>query len=99
MVGVSGADDPLADGSADRLPGDAPPGRPDEPRPYRTDDAGAEVKRALIVDDDDSLRELLSQVLAEWGFEVKTADDGADALLLLRSERPDVVILDLLMPY
>jgi CheY-like chemotaxis protein len=54
----------------------------------------------LIVDDDASIQETLGEFLAECGFEVVTARDGADALALLErtTPRPDVILLDLAMP-
>lgn len=54
----------------------------------------------LLVDDDAGIREALSMVLADEGYRVLVAEDGADALRLLRaSERlPAVILLDLMMP-
>src|SRR5207249_636704 len=52
----------------------------------------------LVVEDDDSIRNLLTDVLKERGFRVLAAVDGADALGRLTSIRPDVMVLDLLMP-
>jgi CheY-like chemotaxis protein len=56
--------------------------------------------RVLVVEDDDSIRNLLVEHLAESAnASVRTARDGADALHAVRSERYDVVLLDLMMPY
>jgi len=52
----------------------------------------------LLVDDDPSLRELLSEQLAEAGFKAQEAEDGIDALVKLRDELPKVIISDLQMP-
>ncbi|HEY4429353.1 MAG TPA: response regulator transcription factor [Solirubrobacteraceae bacterium] len=52
----------------------------------------------LVVDDDAAVREALAVVLALDGFEVTTAEDGREAIRTLHSERPDAVVLDLLMP-
>ncbi len=54
--------------------------------------------RLLIVDDEDDLRELLSQVLSNSGYEIQTASDGAQALSVLKSATFDVVLLDIQMP-
>jgi diguanylate cyclase (GGDEF)-like protein len=54
--------------------------------------------RALVVDDDATLRLLVSEVLAEQGFVVRQAEDGARALDLLAGEMPDLIVLDLMMP-
>jgi CheY-like chemotaxis protein len=52
----------------------------------------------LIVDDDPALREVLSSVLAEDGWRVATAADGAAALAAIERERPTAVVLDLMIP-
>jgi DNA-binding response OmpR family regulator len=54
--------------------------------------------RALVVDDAPELRLLLEPLLTREGFEVQTAPDGDAAIELTRSFRPDVIILDLMMP-
>jgi carbon storage regulator CsrA len=60
--------------------------------------APAVRKRALLVEDDGNERELLAGFLRLAGLEVDTAGDGADALDHLRRDRPDVVLLDMLLP-
>ena len=53
----------------------------------------------LIVEDDDEIRELLAEMLADRGFLVSTARHGKDALELLRTKpKPNIVLLDLMMP-
>ncbi len=53
----------------------------------------------MIVEDDDEIRELLAEMLAEGGFHVSTARHGKDALQLLRTKpHPNIVLLDLMMP-
>jgi CheY-like chemotaxis protein len=54
--------------------------------------------RVLVVDDDESTRECIAELLASQGYEVSTAQDGFDALLQLTREPPDVIISDLNMP-
>ena len=54
--------------------------------------------RVLVVDDETSIREATSAMLAEQGYEVLTAGDGQQALELLTEFRPDLVITDLRMP-
>jgi PleD family two-component response regulator len=56
------------------------------------------VTRALVVDDDESIVELLSEVCRSLGTEVITASDGAEALEQLRQVGADIVLLDLDMP-
>ncbi len=52
----------------------------------------------LVVDDDDGLRQLLQQYLTTNGFEVRTADGGQSMDDCLAETRPDIIILDLMMP-
>jgi two-component system OmpR family response regulator len=54
--------------------------------------------RLLIVDDEATLREPLAEYLARQGFAVTEADSAARARSLLRSEAPDLVLLDIMMP-
>ena len=54
--------------------------------------------RVLIVDDDDRMRSLLSRVLDDTGYAIRTATNGAEALAFLPAWRPDVILLDLNMP-
>jgi len=54
--------------------------------------------RLLVVDDEPNIVELLSASLRFAGFEVETAGDGAEALKLARTFRPDLVVLDVMMP-
>ena len=52
----------------------------------------------LVVDDDDAVREMERAVLAEGGFRVIEARDGAEALRLVQADLPSVVVLDVHMP-
>lgn len=52
----------------------------------------------LLVDDEPLNRDMLSRRLGKAGYDVATAADGADALAQIRAKRPDLVLLDLLMP-
>ncbi|MCA9922092.1 MAG: response regulator [Anaerolineales bacterium] len=52
----------------------------------------------LIVDDDANIREVLSSMLAFAGYHPETAVDGIDALEKIERQRPDMVILDIMMP-
>jgi two-component system OmpR family response regulator len=54
--------------------------------------------RALVVDDEASLSELLQMALRYEGWDVRTASDGQQALKAAREFQPDVVVLDIMMP-
>lgn len=56
------------------------------------------TKKILVVDDKKELRTLLKSYLTQEEFEVVTAGDGREALFVARSEKPDLIILDLMMP-
>ncbi|MEI8175364.1 MAG: response regulator [Candidatus Omnitrophota bacterium] len=55
-------------------------------------------KKILIVDDEDGMREMLSFRLRANGFDVATAQDGVEGLEKIVSERPNLIILDVMMP-
>ena len=59
---------------------------------------GQSRPRVLVVDDSDDIRGLITVNLELEGFEVRTASDGAEALEILRSWRPDAMTLDVQMP-
>ncbi len=52
----------------------------------------------LVVDDDRELRALVQSYLTQEGFRVVSAPDGREALFVAREEKPDLIILDLMMP-
>jgi CheY-like chemotaxis protein len=60
--------------------------------------ARPEDKTVLIVDDEQDVRDYLSMILEDAGFNVVTAVDGADALERIEEQIPDFISLDLVMP-
>jgi DNA-binding response OmpR family regulator len=54
--------------------------------------------RILVVDDEPSIREVVALYLGREGFEVDTAADGEQALLMIAQRRPDLLVLDLMLP-
>jgi len=54
--------------------------------------------KILVVDDDPDILDALSMILESKGYQVVTAQDGIEGLATLKAEKPDVMILDLLMP-
>ena len=55
-------------------------------------------KKILIVDDEQDVLSVLEEGLGEQGYSVIAADNGEDGLALAKSERPNVILLDMLMP-
>lgn len=55
-------------------------------------------ERILIVDDEAAVANLLEQALRHEGYEVARADDGMEAMNRLQVFKPDVVIMDIMMP-
>ena len=59
---------------------------------------GMTRRRVLVVDDDENIVQLVRMYLERDGYQVWSAHDGAEALELARQVRPDVVVLDLMLP-
>src|ERR1700722_3894702 len=58
----------------------------------------ASLRRILLVEDDDALANVYNTRLVAEGFEVKRVTNGEDALVTVLSYRPDLVVLDVMMP-
>ena len=56
------------------------------------------IKKILLVEDDFFLLDILSQRFKKSGFDVSVARDGEECLKVLESEKPDIILLDILMP-
>lgn len=56
------------------------------------------MTRIVVADDDRMFRKVAETTLRRRGYEVAIASDGEEALQLIRSERPDIIVLDLIMP-
>lgn len=54
--------------------------------------------RALVVDDEVNIAELVAMALRYEGWSVETAHTGADAVAAVRAQRPDVIVLDMMLP-
>ncbi len=55
-------------------------------------------KRVLVIDDEENVRDLIKTRLESHDFYVVTAFDGVDGIAKLDDERPDLIVLDLIMP-
>jgi DNA-binding response OmpR family regulator len=56
------------------------------------------MAKILVIDDDNSILEILRVYLTEKGYEVVVARDGKEGLAAARQEKPDMIILDVMMP-
>ena len=56
------------------------------------------ARTILVVDDKDNLRKLVKSYLTQEGYRVVTAANGREALFVARAERPDLILLDIMMP-
>jgi CheY-like chemotaxis protein len=66
--------------------------------PSETSRMGCKPVTVLVVDDEESVRELISVILECQGFRVLTAASGDEALAVCDGEHPDLVTLDIMMP-
>lgn len=72
--------------------------RPLEIAPIVTSSPEKRTQVVLVVDDSVTVRKVTSRFLEREGYEVMTAKDGADALLTLQDNLPDIMLLDIEMP-
>ena len=56
------------------------------------------MQKILVIDDDVLVRDTIVRILERKGYQVLVAGDGARGLRIFRSERPDLVITDIIMP-
>ncbi len=58
----------------------------------------ARVNKILVVDDDPVIIKLLQNILSAEDFEVIAASDGLDAMAQVKEHKPDLIVLDIMMP-
>ena len=56
------------------------------------------MKTVMFVDDEDDVRESVKQLLSKWGYKPIVAKNGYDCLKILKTEKPDLILLDIMMP-
>lgn len=56
------------------------------------------TKKILVVDDEEDIRDTLKTILEKEKFTVVTGKEGADAVKLATKEKPDLILLDIMMP-
>jgi CheY-like chemotaxis protein len=59
---------------------------------------GRESRKILIIDDNPAVRNMLSKLFQEYGYRTVTVDDGLKALQAARVEKPDLILLDVMLP-
>ncbi|MBP9186887.1 MAG: response regulator, partial [Bacteroidia bacterium] len=57
------------------------------------------LKQILLIDDDELILKVINRILTKEGYDVKTATNGKDALEMLESQKFDLLITDIMMPY
>ncbi len=55
-------------------------------------------KKIVVMEDDLAMREIMLHKLTKAGFDVKPAEDGSQGYILVEEEKPDLVVMDLMMP-
>ncbi|MET0333751.1 MAG: response regulator, partial [Rhizobacter sp.] len=56
------------------------------------------IKKILLVDDSKTELHVLSELLTKRGYSVRTAEDGEDAMRRLGEDKPDLILMDVVMP-
>ena len=56
------------------------------------------MAKVLVVDDSALILQMLSEYLRDGGYDVVTAGDGMNAISVVRNEKPDIIIMDIMMP-
>ncbi len=56
------------------------------------------IKKILLVDDSKTELHFLSELLTKRGYSVRTAEDGEDAMRRLAEDKPDLILMDVVMP-
>jgi DNA-binding response OmpR family regulator len=70
----------------------------DAPGSERAGATDSPTARLLVVDDNENNRDIVSRLLEREGYQVSTAEDGAQALEQIKAQPPDLVLLDVMMP-
>ena len=64
----------------------------------KTDETGVSKPKVLVIDDEENVCELITLYFEKAGYDVVCAGDGSEGLEMIRSQKPDIVILDLMLP-
>jgi PAS domain S-box-containing protein len=73
------------------------PVRTPRPKAHTQPPPSGELPRLLVVDDDETARDLMVRALSNEGFHIETAANGIDGLRMVKEFAPDIIILDVMM--
>ncbi|UCF92016.1 MAG: response regulator [Desulfobacterales bacterium] len=76
----------------------ARPDRPTDPKPRASEKGVNNKKKVLVVEDSSTTRKVIVLTLSQRGYTVIEAQDGLEALSKLNEEKPDMVLLDIILP-
>lgn len=57
-----------------------------------------DIQKILVVDDSPTERYFLTDILVKSGFQVSTAENGEEALLKIKADKPQLILMDIVMP-
>jgi len=92
---VNAKENLTADHPRPRLPDDTDPQTHDKKLPH---ERRTKISRVLLIDDDPTARDLFQRFLEKHGFDVDVAEDGAQGLSMARTNTPDLITLDVMLP-
>jgi CheY-like chemotaxis protein len=58
----------------------------------------SDIRDVLVVEDDEAINSLVTRILTSWGYSVRRAADGMEALAEIEQKTPDLVLADIMMP-
>lgn len=64
----------------------------------KTDETGVSKPKVLVIDDEENVCELITLYFEKAGYDVLSCGDGNEGIEMVRSQKPDIVILDLMLP-
>jgi DNA-binding response OmpR family regulator len=64
----------------------------------KSDDTGVSKPKVLVIDDEENVCELITLYFEKAGYEVVCTGDGSEGIDMVRTQKPDITILDLMLP-
>ncbi|MBI5359765.1 MAG: response regulator [Planctomycetes bacterium] len=56
------------------------------------------AKKIIVIEDNDNIRNIIQYILKQKGYEVDSAADGEDGLKKIQAKKPDIILLDVMLP-